>query len=511
MQVTTEQLDPCNIALTISVDPERVEVARKKAFQQAVGSLQLPGFRRGKVPPHIAKNYVDDGRVKQRAAEALVPDAYREALTQVSVEPFAEPEMELVSMDDNGPLVFKALVPLRPQITLGLYKGLELERRKIALADADVEKELENIRARFAEYPEIEDRASETGDFLMVDLTAIVEGQDLPELAEPKATMIEVGKNIPDLDAGLQGLKKGDSKSIEATYPETFENEGLRGKRGVFTVDVKEVRARVLPELTDELAQRARPKVSTVEELKSEVRAQLENDAVEASENEVEFHLVSKIVETSQIYFPEVLLKAEVNAELNQLAQTLEQNKVTPEQYLASIGKTVEQLQSEMAVGATQRIKNSLVLSEVARAEGIMVEDADIDAKLAERAGESGVSVSAIRAYVESQGSLDRFRDQALTEKILNFLKETSKIAERTVTTAELEAEEASKTAGEASAAPAEEAKPKKRAATKKKADEPAAELEAAPVAEEAEAAPAEEPKPKRKTKKAEAEAPAES
>ena len=508
MQVTTEQLDPCNIALTISVEPERVEVARKKAFQQAVGGLQLPGFRRGKVPPHIAKGYIDDSRIKQRAAETLVPDAYREALVEASVEPFAEPSMELVSMDDNGPLVFTAKVPLRPQVTLGLYKGLELERRKITITDSDVDKELENVRGRFAEYPEVEDRPSLIGDFLMVDLTAIVEGQDLPELAEPKATMIEVGKNIPDLDAGLVGLSKGDSKSIEATYPETFENADLRGKRGVFTVEVKEIRARVLPELTDELAKRARAKVSTIEELRADVRERLEKDAVEASENEVEFHLVSKIVETSQIHFPQVLLTAEVNAELQQLSQTLEENKVTPEQYLASIGKSVEQLQSETAVGASQRIKNSLVLSEVARTESITVEDEDVDAKLAEQAERAGVSLPAIRAFAEKQGSLDRFRDQALTEKILSFLKGISKITERTVTTAELEAEEAAKAGAEAAAT--EEAKPKKRTATKKKVEEPVAEIEAAPAAE-AEAAPVEEAKPKRRTKKAEAETPAES
>ncbi|MBB6049649.1 trigger factor [Armatimonas rosea] len=508
MQVTTEQLDPCKIALTISVEPEKVEAARKKAFQQAISSLQLPGFRRGKVPPHIAKNYVDDGRVKQRAAESLVPDAYREALTEASVEAFAEPDMEFVSMEDGEAFVFKALVPLRPQVTLGLYKGLALERRNITITDSDVEKELENVRGRFAEYPEVEDRVTEAGDFLMVDLTAIVEGQDLPELAEPKATMIEIGKNIPDLDAGLVGLTKGETKTIEATYPETFENEGLRGKRGVFTVTLKEIRSRVLPELTDELAKRVNPRVESVEALTADIRTRLEKDAVEASENEVEFNLVSKIVETSQIHFPEVLLRAEVNAELQQLSQTLEQNKVTAEQYLASVGKTVEQLQAEMSVGATQRIKNSLVLSEVARTEEITVEDADVDAKLAESAEQAGVSVAAVRAYVESQNGLDRYRDQALTEKILTYLKGVSKITERTLTTAELEAEEAAKAGGEApavEAAPAEE-KPKKKVATKKKVEEPA--VEAAPAAAEA---PAEEAKPKRRTKKTEAETPAES
>lgn len=504
MQVTTEQIDPCKIALTISVDAEVVEVARKKAFQQAVSSLQLPGFRKGKVPPHIAKGYVDDSRVKQRAAETLAPDAYTAAVAEAGIEPFAEPEMEFVEMNDGGPFVFKALVPLRPQVTLGIYKGLALERRRITLAEEDIEKELESIRNRHAEYPEIEDRASEQGDLLLVDLTAIVEEQDLPDLAEPKATVIEIGKNIPDLDAGLVGLSKGDTKVIEATYPETFENAELRGKRAVFTVTVKEIRSRVLPELTDELAKKARPRIESLEELRAEIQERLEKESVEASENEVEFNLVAKIVETSQIHFPDVLLRAEVNAELQQLSRTLEENKVTAEQYLASVGKTVEQLQSEMALGAAQRIRNSLVLSEVARAEGISVDDADVDAKLAERADQAGVSLSAVRAFAEKQGTLDQFRDQALTEKILGFLKDASKITERTLTTVELEAEEAAK-AVTVDSVPATEEKPKKRSLTKKKEAEPSEGVESS---EEAEAAPA---LPKRRSKKAEAETSTES
>jgi len=502
MQVTTEQIDPCKIALTISVDPEKVEIARKKAFQQAVGSLQLPGFRKGKVPPHIAKGYVDENRVMQKAAEAVIPDAYTAAVAETSVEPFAEPEMELLELTDDGALVFKAYVPLRPLVTLGIYKGLALERRNLSIVDADIEKEIEGIRTRYAEFPEIEDRTSATGDLLLVDLMAVVEGQDLPDLAEPKATVIEIGKNIPDLDSGLVGLSKGDTKAIDATYPETFENEELRGKKATFTVTIKEIRARVLPEMTDELAKKARPRIDTVEELRTEIRERLEKEAVEATENDIEFNLVAKIVETSQIHFPDVLLRAEVNAELQQLSRTLDENKVTAEQYLASIGKTVEQLQSEMAVGAAQRIRNSLVLSEVARTEGISVDDADVDAKLAERAEQAGVSVSAVRAFAEKQGTLDQFRDQALTEKILSFLKEASKVTERTLTTAELEAEEAAKAT--VPAEPAVEEKPKKRAATKKKEAESAPEVEAA-------AEPEAEAKPKRRTKKAEAEAPAES
>jgi trigger factor len=502
MQVTTEQLDPCKIALTVTVGADKVEVARKKAFQQAVSGLQLPGFRKGKVPAHIAKNYVDEGRVLQRAAELVIPESYTEAIAETKLEPFAQPDVELVDLPTDGTLVFKAYVPMRPVITLGLYKGLAVEHRKVTIGEGEVTKEIERMRERYAEFSEVEDRTAQTGDMLLVDLTAVVEGKDLPDLATPQATVIEIGKNIPDLDSGLVGLAKGDEKTIEAVYPTEFENEEMQGKRATFTVIVKEIRSKQLPELTDALAKKALPSVDTVDGLKAAILEGLEKQASDASNNELEFNLVSKIVETSQIHFPEVLLRAEIDAELRQLEASLKEQNIEPQAYLNAIGKSVDQLRGEVAVGATQRIKNSLVLSEVARAESISADDADVDAKIAQRAAEANVSPAAVRAFAEKQGSLDGFRDQALTEKILSFLKDSSKITLRTLTSEALEAEDKAK-ALEASAAPiaidaSAEAKPAASAkkATKKKVEETDV-AETAPVAEVTEAA-----APKRKTAK---------
>ena len=457
MQVTTEQIDPCQLALTITVPAERFAAARQKAANQASQSLQIPGFRKGKVPQHLAKNFLDPVKVQQRAAELVVPEAYQEAVTENAVEPWADPQFEIVEIPEGGELVFKATVPLRPKVTLGEFKGFTLEKRLLEVRDVDIDRELEQVRERFAEFPERE-RSVETGDIILCELQASVEGAELPDLSEPRTTAIEVGKNIPDFDAGLVGMNKGDSKTISAVYPESFEDESLRGKKGTFNVTVNEIRARVLPELNDELVQKAHRSAKTVEELRAEVRTSLEKAAVEMSDNELEFNLISKIVEGSEIHFPPVLLNAEMQQEANQLAQSLEQNKVTFEQYLAGQGKTRETWQAELAAGATVRIKNSLVLSEVARAESIEVTDEDVDGKINERAEQLQSSPAAVRAMAESQNTLDRFRDLALTEKILDFLKGASKITEKTVTSDELDAEEKAKS--EATEIPA--AKPKK-------------------------------------------------
>lgn len=482
MQVTKEVLDPCQVALTITVPSDTFAAATKRAMNQASANLQLPGFRKGKVPQHIAKNYLDPNKLAQRAAELSVPDAYQEAITQEAIEPWADPNFEVLELPEDGTLVFKATVPLRPQITLGPYKGLEFEKRNLVIRDEDVEKELNQVRERFAEFPEVE-RGVETGDIILCELQATVEGAELPDLAEPRMTAIEVGKNIPDFDQGLLGLKKGEKKTIEATYPDNFEDESLQGKKGTFNVNVTEVRSRVVPELTDELVQKAHRTAKTVDELNVAVRESLEKAAVEMSDNELEFNLISKIVENSQIHFPPVLLQHEMQMEANQLAQALEQQKTSFEDYLASQGKTQDLWREELAAGAAVRIKNSLALSEVARSEKLELTEEDLDQKIAERAEQIGSSPAAVRALAESQNTLERFRELALTEKILNFLKGASKITEKTVTSDELDSE---------SGTPAEaktEEKPKaKKAPAKKKAAEAEAPAEEAAAPAEAEA-----------------------
>lgn len=446
MQVTTEQIDPCKIALTISVEPEKVKDATDKAFAQFARGLQLPGFRKGKVPTAMAKPYIDPTRVKQRAAELLIGPAYEAAVEETKVEPFGgiSPDVEMVEMNDDGPFVFKAFVPLKPVVTLGLYKGLTLERRTLQVTDEDINRQIEELRSRQAEYPEITDRPAQMGDVLLADLTAKIEDTEAPELAEARATVIEIGKNIPDFDNGLVGIAIGETRTIDALYPETFADESLRGKRATFTVTVKEIRGKILPELNEEFIQKVHPTAKTAEELTAALRENLEKTATEMADNELEFALVAKIVDGSQINYPEGLLRAEMQEDVRQLEERLKRDNASFEQYLEATGQTSEQVQQEFAVAADRRIRNSLVLSEIARTEEIAATDEDVDAQIQDRAERAKVSPAAVRAYAEKNNQLHQFRDQALTEKILSFLKGASTITDRSVTSEEMRAEQSS-------------------------------------------------------------------
>ncbi len=460
MQVTKEQIDPCKVALTISVEPERVEAAKEKAFGQFARNLQLPGFRKGKVPAHMARTYVDESRVKQRAAEMLVEPAYAEALEAEQVEPFGAPELDSLDMQDDGSLVFKALVPLRPVVTLGPHKGLAVERRRLEVTDADVDRQIEELQRRSADFEEVSDRTAQMGDIAVADLVAQIEGQETPELAEPRATFIEIGKNIPDFDNGLTGMEIGETKTIEAIYPEDFPDEGLRGKRATFTATLNGIRTRTLPELDDAFAEKqtAYPEAKTLEALRTEIRTGLDRAAQEMAENDVESRLIEEIVTNSQVSFPEVLLREQMAEDARDLRERLERENATLEQYLEAVGKTREQVESEIAVAADRRIRTGLVLAEIAQAEGLTADEADIEAEITERAERANVSPAAVRAFIEKQDQMEALRNRALTKKVFRFLKDNAAVSEKVITMDELRAsgEEAGEDAPPDTEAPAE-------------------------------------------------------
>ena len=256
MQVTKEPLEPCQVALTIEVEPDKVVRAVDKAYREYAKYVTVPGFRKGKAPMSFVRQRVPEADVRQRTAEILVEPAYNEALTQEDVQPYAPPKLELLQLDlTEKPFIFKAVVPLAPSVELGAYTGLEVERSKFLLSDEDVDAQIERMRERAADYPQV-DRPVQTGDLVIGDVAALIEGR--PDDAAPRPTMIEVGAegNIPGFDGHLLGLSEGESATFTLTYPEDYPEEDLAGEEAEFTVSVKEVRAKEVPPLDDDLAKK---------------------------------------------------------------------------------------------------------------------------------------------------------------------------------------------------------------------------------------------------------------
>jgi trigger factor len=258
MQVTKEPLDPCQIALTIEVESDKVVQAVDRAYREFAKYVSVPGFRKGKAPMNFVRQRVPEGDVRQRTAELLVEPAYNDALKQEEVTPFAQPKLELLELhvaETEKPFIFKAIVPVAPQVELGTYTGLTAERAKYVLTDEDVDEQINRMRERAADFPQVE-RPIATGDLVIADVSIASDAR--PDDTEPHPTMIEIGAegNIPGIDENITGMSAGETKTFTATYPEEYDEEDLAGEEAEFTVTVKEVRARELPPLGDELAQK---------------------------------------------------------------------------------------------------------------------------------------------------------------------------------------------------------------------------------------------------------------
>ena len=434
MQVTKEPLDPCQVALTIEVEPDKVVQAVDKAYREYAKYVSVPGFRKGKAPLSFVKQRVPETDVRQRTAELLVEPAYAQALEQEEVEPFAQPKLELLQLEfAEKPFIFKAIVPLRPEVELGPYTGLTVEKPKYELTDDNVETQMQRLRERAAEYPVVE-RPVQMGDLVVADLSALVDIR--PEAADVRPTMIEIGAdNIPGFDEQLLGMAKDEEKVFTLTYPDTYPDAELAGEEAEFTVKINEIHEKQIPELNDELAQKlSNGRYETLEQFRAEMKADMEKSLAANSESEADSRLIDQIIAGSTIKYPPVLVEAEVDDEVRALLGRLEQQQIEIDDYLQQVGKTREQLVAEFTEGAKKRIEIGLLLGKVADAESLMLTDGDVEAALAERASEERTTPAAVRAMLESNGGMEALRNRAQAKKVLDFLRGSAIMEEKVVT-----------------------------------------------------------------------------
>ena len=433
MQVTKEALDPCQVALTIEVESDKVVLAVDRAYREYSKYVVVPGFRKGKAPMSFVKQRVPEADVRQRAAELLVEPAYADAIKQESITPFAQPKLELMQLDlSASPFIFKAVVPLSPEVELGEYKGLTVERRKFELTDENVETQLQKMRERAADYPKVE-RAVQMGDLVVADLSALTDLR--PGASEARPTMIEIGAdNIPGFDEQVVGLNIGDEKSFTLTYPPDYPDTELAGEEAEFTISVSEVHEKIIPEMNDDLAKKlSNDRFETLDALRVEIKSDMEKSLHSSTESEADSKLIDQIIALSTIKFPPVLVEAEVEDDAKELLARLERQGITLEDYLEQVGKTRQQIMLNFQFAATKRIQIGLLLGRVAETEKLGLTDDDLNAALAERAAQERTSPAAVRAVLESNGGLEGLANRAQAKKVLDFLRGTAIIEEKLI------------------------------------------------------------------------------
>ncbi|MHB9037186.1 MAG: trigger factor [Armatimonadota bacterium] len=435
MLVKQEQVSPCEVELQIQVDAEKVDAAVDDTYAELGKVTNIPGFRKGKAPRMILERVLDEERVKDRVADKLLKSAYIEALEESKLDPFAPADVDIVKFELGEPLEFKAVVPLAPKIELGDYKGIKVERKVEKVTDDAVEKELQGILERHAEYPEIHDREAREGDVVRIEMKE----EDEPE-AEAKPQVIVVSDALPGMKEGLPGMNPGDEKVIEVTYPEDHEPEEYAGKTCRWIVKMGEIHEKKVPELNDEwvktnfapesedAAESEEEKVDTVEKLRAKIKSLMEESAEQAADTEVRNKVVDKVIENAKADFPGVMVAEGIEERMETLAEQLKKRQLGVDDYLKYRSCTLEELRAEYDQEARRELKSSLVLGEIVSKEDLKIEEADVEAELQSMASENRVPVETIKAYLDRTKGMTGLRNRILTKKVVDFLFQGSNI-----------------------------------------------------------------------------------
>jgi trigger factor len=446
MLVKQEQLNACEVELEIQVDAEKVQSAVDDIYSELGKRVNIPGFRKGKAPRAILEQFLDRDEVKERAANRLIRGAYPEALDESKLEPYAPADVELVRMEVGEPMVFKAKVPLPPKVELGEYVGLEIERRVPEVKDEHVDAEINRMLERRAEYPLVTDRPVQEGDVLAVEIT-----DETNPAQGPRRQVAEVGTNLADFDNGVVGMRTGEEKVIDITYPDDHGDEELRGKTVPLRVKILEINEKRLPELTDEWVKATfepepeepqesteadapgeteleDEKLDTVEKLRARVRASMEKAALDVADEAVRESVVQKVVEGAEVCFPDVMLEEAVDSRVENLSENLKKRRVTLDNYLNYIGETMGDLRRRYAEESREALKTILVLREILHRENIEVKEEDINAEIEEMAAEQGVPVATMNAYLDRTDGRERLYNRVARKKVVDFLVHASNI-----------------------------------------------------------------------------------
>jgi len=416
-----EQLDPCKVLLNIEVDAQEVERAIDRAYREFNRTMEIPGFRKGKVPRPILERYVRPDSLYRRAIDHLVPTAYAQALQETGVRPYDHPDLELVALERNKPFAFKAIVPLPPRVELGEYQGLKVVRRHIPVSDEDVENEIRRLQERQARTERVEGRGVRMDDQVLAEISSWVEG-DEDAGTESRLNLVQIGQNLPAFDQALLGAVPGDQR--EVVVPPDEEGSGPVHMR----VKIREIRKKILPEVNDEFAKNIGG-AETLSELRDNIRKELEEHAARIAQMEMESRLVEAIIENSTLHFPDIMVEHEVEEDLEELRRELDRRSLSMEDYLEGVGKSEAAIREEMAERARRRIRTGLVLGEIARREEIAVAPEEIEKHIEEMAAESQVPTETFRQYLQAQeDAFDSLKNRLLRDKILAFLTEKAQV-----------------------------------------------------------------------------------
>lgn len=418
MSLQVEKLEKNMAKLTVEVPAEQFEAALKTSFQKNKNKFSIPGFRKGKAPQAMVEKMYGVGVLYDDAIDTLLDSTYADAVKESGLEIVSRPEIGIEQIEKGKTFIYTALVAVKPEVTLGEYKGVEVEKAKPEVTDADVEAELKKVQDQNSRMVNVEDRAVENGDHTVIDFEGFVDGQPF-EGGKSEAYPLVIGSHsfIDTFEEQLIGKNTGDEVEVNVTFPAEYHAAELAGKPAVFKVKIHEIKTKELPELNDEFAGEV-SEFETMDEYKSDIRAKLAETKQQQATTENENNVVEKVVENASMEIPDAMIDEQVREMINDYARRMQSQGISLEQYMQFTGMTIEKLQEQSRPQAEKRIRTRLVLEAVVAAENIQVSDEAVDAEIAKMAETYKMEADKVRSIMGEAGIAQMKEDMAVQEAV---------------------------------------------------------------------------------------------
>jgi len=430
MKVNLEKIDKNKMGLEIEVEAEQVERAIKQSYNKLVKKVNIPGFRKGKAPKAVLERYIGKAAILEEAAEIMILPNYANAVKETGIEPIDRPSVEIVELDEGKPFIFKVTVDVKPEVVLGEYKGIQVEKPEYPVTEEDINRELDRLQQRYAKLVELgEEDEIKNGDIALISFQGFIDGEAFEGgTAENHSLGIGSGTFIPGFEEQLIGAKINEKRDVKVTFPEEYHKKELAGKEALFKVEVNGIKRKELSPIDDEFAKDV-SEFESLADLKEDIKKRLEDNAKIRAEQHVRNEVLNKVVDAAAVEIPPVMIENRVEAMVDDLSRRLSMQGLKLEQYFQFANTDMDKLKEQYRSQAERDVKTDLVLETIAKGEKIEATEEELTGELEKIATQYNQPLDKVREALSAGGRLEMLKYSIAMNKTVDFLVDASNIA----------------------------------------------------------------------------------
>ena len=415
------------VKLKIEMDKLKVNSSLDKVYNDTSYQIKIPGFRKGRIPKNILNLHLGKEYFYEKTAEKLIPECYLEAVNKNNIKPINQPEIKVIQIEEDKPLIFEATVQVKPEVKLGSFDEISIQKEDVKVTNTDVNNEIKRIQENLAQLKVVKDRKAKKGDFLVVDSEGYIEGK-VVEGSKVEKQIIQLGKNMPpEFNKKLIGCSGGDEKEIKVLVPSDVKDKKIADKEIKYKVKIIEIKEKELPELNEDFIKTV-GNYKTLDDFKKDTKDKLEKQIETVNKNNYERKLLEKVTDICEVKVPKVLIEREVEYMMKSLEDDLKSKDLSLQDYYKSIKTDEEKVKKEYEIVAEKRIKQELVLDKISQVENIQVTEKEVKDKIKTIAKEMKQDPLKVEATFKKNNNLDGLKESIKREKIINFLNNKIKI-----------------------------------------------------------------------------------